>query len=278
MLITESFTFPQQAWTQHADMMPKLIALDVDGTLLHARRHISQEHQELIAELRQQGIAICLVTGRPHLTTLWPHQELALDTPLVCFNGVWIGECDGTEWQSHPLDAAAVAEITAITEHLPGSTCVYPSTETWWMNRTCDITADWPQRYQVPITLGGPMPAGGSFKVMFVSDPQVVERIVPQLRLQFGDRYHIVASEADRVEIHQPFATKAFGLAQLAQGMGIEQHAVWAVGDGLNDIEMLEWAGTGFAMGQAAFAVQQAANHCLPSVHHHGLCGLRDYF
>ena len=171
----------------------------------------------------------------------------------------------------------AVEEIFSLTDTLPGSTCIYPHTQQWWMNRTCSITADWEQRYQVPITIGGTRPQSESFKVMYVSEPSDLERTLPELIERLGDSYHIVASEADRVEIHQSYATKAFGLEQLAKELGIAQHQVWAVGDGMNDVEMLEWAGTGFAMGQASTAVQQAADYVLPSIHQHGLNGLRDY-
>ena len=168
-------------------------------------------------------------------------------------------------------------DILSLTDSLSGSTCVYPSTDHWWMNHTCDITADWAEKYQVAIDCGGPRPLGKSYKVMFVSEPAQIDMLLPQLREHFGQRFHIVASEPDRIEMHQAFATKAFGLEQMAQKLGIAQEQVWAVGDGLNDVEMLEWAGQGFAMGQSCDAVKAAADNVLPSIHEHGLCGLKQF-
>ena len=185
---------------------PRLVALDIDGTLLHHRRHIAQEHQDVVHELRQRGITVCLVTGRPHLTTIWPHQALDLDTPLVCFNGVWIGERDGTAFQSHPLPQQAVDEIFAITDQLPGSTCIYPTTEQWWMNRTCAVTEDWADRYQVDISIGGSRPQADSFKVMYVSEPALLAAVLPKLRQQLGEKYHVVASKPTALKFisHMP--------------------------------------------------------------------------
>ncbi|MFW5751301.1 MAG: HAD family hydrolase, partial [Planctomycetota bacterium] len=90
---------------------PRLIALDLDGTLITPDNRIPRAHRDALARLEELGVAVAIVTGRPVLSTRPIHRALGLHGPVVCFNGVWAGDPNGPAIHSDMLDADEVAGI-----------------------------------------------------------------------------------------------------------------------------------------------------------------------
>ena len=128
--------------------MRTLVALDLDGTLLDERSVLPAGHEHAIAELRRQGILVAIVTGRPVLTARRVHEHLRLTTPLVAFNGGWVGHLDGTPPLAvAPLGAEAVREVIDTLAGWPGALCAYPDAGTWLMDRDTQHTSRWSRYY-----------------------------------------------------------------------------------------------------------------------------------
>jgi Cof subfamily protein (haloacid dehalogenase superfamily) len=257
---------------------PGLLALDLDGTLLGDASFLPDAHAETVAWARSVGIQVAIVTGRPLLTTRWVWERLGLDTPVVCFNGVWVGVPGEAPFALEALDEGEVHRIVQELSGLEGSICVYPDSERWLIHRYIPRTSDWSRRYGVTIEEEPRMLEdwrGPSCKVMFVCEPELLQPSIERFRARIGDRFHVVASQEDRFEIHRPGITKAWGLSKLADAMGVDQEAVWAVGDAANDEEMIAWAGNGCAMGHAPERVKAQAQHVLPPIAEHGLAAVR---
>jgi Cof subfamily protein (haloacid dehalogenase superfamily) len=256
-------------------MRPTLVALDLDGTLLEEPCAIPAGHHLAVQELTAMGIPVVLVTGRPLMTTTWVWRELSLTTPVVCFNGTWIGNPEAAPLISSPLSQENVRGVLANLMAFEGAVCAYPDAQRWVMNREIPHTRRWREVYRVAIEV---LPEsfspwlGSSCKLMFVTSPAEMSVIYPQLRSHFGTTHEVVLSQEDRVEILPSGITKAWGLAHVARLLGVAQADVWAVGDADNDLEMLRWAGHGCAMGQAEAHVRACARHVLPRVQD---CGLR---
>lgn len=262
---------------------PQLIALDMDGTLLHAHNSwLSPGHHHCIKEIQRQGISIALITGRPLLTTVGTWHSLKLTSPIVCFNGTWVGHADGSCIAKNALSEKDVQDILNCLKSCPqatGSINAYPNMRTWLMNGITETTEDWAKIYNTDIQYNAEAFEnwqGESQKILYAGPVPSLPGIMQHVRRCFGSRFHIVKSQEDRFEIHQ-HASKAWGLSVLAQHLNIEQSAVWAVGDADNDKEMLRWAGRSFAMGNAAPSVCEDADHILPSVSARGLCALLPY-
>ena len=272
-----------------------LVALDLDGTLLDDNSQLSPGHRHAVHDLLQLGAAVALVTGRPLLTTTWVWHELRLSTPIVCFNGTWVGTAPvltadgatgpaGTTWAGCPLTEAevrwALATLQKSLDGQPGATgaiCGYPDAGTWLIDRATPHTQRWSAHYRVPIGLAPERFRdwrGPSWKLMYVAEPAVVAHALPRLRAGLCGRMEVVVSQPDRVEILPRGITKAWGLEHLAQHLGVPRERVWAVGDADNDREMIAWAGQGCAMGQAPAGLRRLAKHVLPSVDARGLCAL----
>jgi Cof subfamily protein (haloacid dehalogenase superfamily) len=256
--------------------LPRLVALDLDGTLLGYDCSLSPVHAQTIIELRQRGVLVAIVTGRPVLTTRPVWERLQLDTPLVAFNGVWVG------WPEKPLMTRPLSQdaVRRIVSHLPGAEGtinVYPDEHRWVMHRFTAQTESFPTLYDTPIEVDPAIEhnfVGQSYKVMFIASPERIPAIAANLKKALGGDYHVVVSQEDRLEVHHKNITKAWGLEQLAKHLDISREEVWAVGDAMNDEEMLIWAGKGFAMGQAPDALKRHAQAILPPINEDGLKGL----
>lgn len=260
---------------------PKLIGIDLDGTLLCPKRsELPRAHERVMKHLQRQGVAIALVTGRPLLTTVPIWQRLQLTTPIVCFNGAWVGYPNEHCIAQEPLSAADTRAIIAALQGIPGSISAYPNVYTWKMNQLSTTTANWPHIYKAPIDVD---PAAfehwncPSPKVLFACDPAIIDDAMQRIHDRFGKRFHAVKSQADRFEVQRPI-NKATGLDALCRHLHLEASDVWAIGDAANDIEMLAWAGQSFAMGHAPQAVRNTADVVLPSIAARGISALLPYF
>lgn len=258
----------------------QLVALDLDGTLLGYDSTLPRGHEHAIRSLLNQGVMVAIATGRMVLTAQWVHDHLRLTTPLIAFNGGWVGN-PGRPDQA-PLAVATLTEvetraIIAVLRDFPGATCGYPDARTWLMDCEIPATVDWRDIYRIDIRINDePFRnwQGPSHKVMFVTEPLLVPEVSAALRRIFQGRFQVVASQHDRIEILPGPVTKAWGLERLAQHLCIERSNVWAVGDADNDREMIAWAGHGCVMGQAHHSLKAIARHVLPGVHARGLCAL----
>lgn len=258
-------------------MQPRLIALDLDGTLMLRRRGVSPGHRAVVDELRGRGIEVAIVTGRPLLATRATWEELELDNELVCFNGVWVGHPQREPLATAGLAPAETASVTRTMADFDGAICVYPDRDTWLLDRDTPQVSQWRTDYGVPIGVDARIREGfhgHSFKVMFVADPIEVDRALCELRGALGHAFHVVRSEADRLEVHRAHATKAWGLAELCAARGIPRAAVWACGDAANDLEMLAWAARGFAMGSDCAELLPVVERSLPPATEDGLRAL----
>lgn len=254
-----------------------LVALDLDGTLLTEDSRLTAGHERAVHELRAAGCHVAIVTGRPVLISAWIWRRLRLTAPLVCFNGGWVGFPDAPPLAALRLAEPDVRDILLALDGQGGVACGYPDERSWWMDREAIETAGWTERYGAAIEV---RPAdfvpwrGPSYKVMYVADPQRIPGVVRHLRERFRDRFHVVASQPDRLEVLPRGSSKVWGLERLAAILGIARADVWAVGDADNDLEMVAWAGHGCAMGHCPDSLRRAARHILPGIQARGLCAL----
>mgnify|MGYP001617404242 FL=1 len=258
-------------------MPTTLVALDLDGTLLTEEPRLTAGHERAVGQLRAMGCQVAIVTGRPLLISEWIWRRLRMETPMVCFNGGWVGTPGGKTLAALRLSERDVRDVLAALEGQGGVACGYPDERSWWMDRYTMETAGWTERYGAAIEVRpedfAPW-SGSSFKLMYVADPAVIPLVARHLRATFQQRFNVVVSQPDRLEVLPAGISKAWGLERLAAVLGIERANVWAVGDAENDIEMVTWAGHGCAMGHCPASLRRVARHVLPGIDARGLCAL----
>ena len=251
----------------------RLIATDLDGTLLRRDKTISPRTAEAIRLAHAAGLQVVAATGR------YPTTLAALLTPVdidyaVASNGAQgyrlttgellfeetlpadsaraiidflSGELDGVRFE-------AVADHGAVHYVQPGYRDLVTEYERRMFPleyREADIDTMLDQEAIVKLAVRHPC-----------ATPEEMLDLLTTAGLR---SYHATTSGAPFLEISGPGVTKATGVAHLAGHLGFEPHQVLAIGDARNDVELLEWSGIGIAMGNAVPEALAAADHTTAS-------------
>ncbi len=233
-------------------MRPRLIATDLDGTLLDGSGRLSPRTAAVLGALAAMEVEVLFVTARP---PRWLDELAAVVSghgTVVCLNGALVVDvATGRELESHPIDDDLVRELmTDLREQLPQVRFAAERVSGLAVER------DFPARWPVP----DGTPSAGRLETLLdgrtgkllarcaVPDHELAARVGEVI----GDRALLADSGAlGLAEITAPGVTKAATLARWAAQRGIDATEVWAFGDMPNDLEMLRWAGRACAVANA---------------------------
>ncbi len=246
-----------------------LIALDLDGTLLTDKQTVSERSKKIIQKVRELGHIVVIATGRPHRASLDYYNELNLDTPMINFNGAYLHHPTDQKWKvlHSPLPLRTAKSIV--------QTCYDMEVQNIMAEVLSDVYID---RYDTKLmeivhTSKEENPIQiGSLKNQLKEDPTSLlihprdEHIV-ELRKNL-DRDHASVIEHRKwgapwnmIEIVRKGMNKAVALQRIAHYYHIEPNQILAFGDEDNDLEMLDYAGVGVAMGNAIAELKAVAKH-----------------
>ncbi|RSK26436.1 HAD family phosphatase [Bacillus sp. HMF5848] len=243
-----------------------LIALDLDGTLLTDEKKISSRTKETIFKLKEQGHVVCIATGRPFRSSSMYYKELELTSPIVNFNGAFVHHPLDDNWGVYhtPLDLNAVKEIVTASEKYNLKNIIAEIMDEVYFHyhdeRLLDI-----------FSFGDPKVTTGDLREILPKDPTSIlihaeESHVDEIRRHLSD-VHAELVDHRRwgapwhvIEIVRTGMNKAVGLQRLSDHYGIPKERIIAFGDEDNDLEMIEYAGTGVAMGNAIDQLKGIAN------------------
>lgn len=247
--------------------MIKLIGIDVDGTLLNSRGEIPQQNLDALQEAAARGIQVAIVTGRSFFFALPAVERLADPLILIVHNGAIARTRDGATLTRRLMPRHLAREVLASTLPWRDSAVVLfdrPLARQMLFDRM-----DWtrPNRKRFHERNQSIIEEVASLEDALTEDPIQVayNGAVDAMRAVLAQlETHPSASELSvsvteythrdfsLVDVFGAGVSKGTGLADLAASLGIQQSEVMAVGDNLNDREMLAWAGTGVLMGNAA--------------------------
>lgn len=221
----------------------KLLALDLDGTLLNDRSEISKENAAWVKRAADAGITVCVSTGRGFVSALPYAEQLGLETPMITVNGGEIWTKPHSIHRRTLLDAGKVMKLHAIAEQ---------HSEAWfWAYTTEDI---YNKERWVDDT-----PSHRWLKFgYYTEDSELLGSILKQVRAIEG--LELSNSSPYNIEINPAGVSKASALKEVCRMRGFDMSEVVAVGDSLNDIEAIREAGLGVAMGNAQDEVKAAAD------------------
>lgn len=253
----------------------RILALDIDGTILDPYGKLTDSVREAIAGARRRGLWVVLCTGRRFRTALPWARELGLDGAIVVHNGAIIKDIDSAQTLSHAyLPAAEIPDVLRFLRRA-GSPMLY--IDDYHAGRDILIeTASTPHTFQreyLDQQAGyfhavTDLDAHSDSDVIMISimaeEPTVFELREVAAR-EFGRRImtHTLLNknyQGGILEFLSPGSGKWAALARLAAEHGISAEQIVAIGDDTNDIEMIRGAGLGIAMGNANEAVKSAAN------------------
>ena len=232
----------------------KLIALDIDGTILPKNNQISSETKRLIATAREQGIEITLSTGR-HINSIAETfaKELNISFPMVTLNG-------GEVWTpSHELLARTSFSNENIV-FLYELAKEYQADYLGFTNEGLFMKEQFPSDFNKHTWL--------KF-VYFIENLSVLNTVWNILHA--SENFTLTNSAPINIEVNPRGVSKASGLKMICEIMGINRSQVIAIGDGMNDMEAIQWAGLGIAMGNAPYEVQRAADFVTDTCENEGV-------
>ncbi len=246
----------------------KLIALDVDGTLLDDRKRLPAANREALHEAVKRGVRVAIASGRM-TPTIDPIQDmLGLDCIVIAYNGGKVvgSRSEGRHLIAHRPVPTFVADhfITYSQEHGHLLNFYHEDrlfAEDGGSRRTfMDIySSRTGARYEIEADLGrlrGIEPT----KLILLAEPGIRDRLHDAFRALFAERAFITKSDPEYLEIMAPDVDKGSALPLIAQHYGILPGEVLAVGDADNDLGLLRGAGVGVAVRNAKPHVQAAAN------------------
>lgn len=246
-----------------------LIALDLDGTLLTDRKTISARTKQVLFKAKEEGHIVVISTGRPHRSSINYYHELGLDTPMVNFNGALIHHPTNRNWDAlhNPMPIRTAYKIIDACYDLKVNNILAEVMDDVYIdsyNRKIidflDQTND-----EHPFTVG-------NLKHKLQTDPTSIlvypeENQVDQLRNHL-DEFHAEVIEHRKwgapwnvIEIIKKGMNKAVGLQKIAYYFDIPAERIIAFGDEDNDLEMIDYAGVGVAMGNAIDQLKSIAKH-----------------
>ncbi len=249
--------------------MIKLVAIDMDGTLLNSKKELLEETKQYFKNFHNKNTETLLVlcTGRPE-SGIRPYLKdlgyLEENHYIISQNGANIYESQtGKRVMDAFVDSAAIQKWIelgkkhGISVMGAGVDYYYSFDEdpTEWMEFDVKLVSGKLKRIPTKESLNTDF-----YKILLMGDEEQLSEFETFIPQEWRDEFYVVRSQKYLVEVLTKGVNKAFGLEKLAQKLNIEPSEIAAIGDAANDIEMLEYAGLAIAMGNASEEVKAIAD------------------
>ncbi|KAF1295728.1 sugar-phosphatase [Enterococcus sp. JM4C] len=260
-------------------MAIKLVAIDIDGTLLNNHHEVTPEVKQALKKAEDRGVTIVLCTGRP-LPGVQPLlNELALlkETDyVITYNGSLVQNTQtGAVISRYGLSSDDFITVEAMARRVGSHLHVIDEKFIYTPNRDISpYTVHESSLVGMAIKYRSPeeiMAQVEPVKMMMIDEPDILDQAIAKLPESFKEQYTTVKSADFYYEILNKEASKGAAIAKLAAHLGIKQEEIMAIGDNENDLSMIEYAGVGVAMGNATPAVKEAADVLTTSNEEHGV-------
>ncbi len=266
----------------------RLLVLDIDGTIAGQSNDIREPVKQAIRSAQAKGIQVAIATGRMYCSALRFHQAVGSTLPILAYQGAWIQDPITQKIHQHlPVSRATAEQLLDYFESdaLRSLLSVhFYINDQLYVREVTSETQIYAKRADIqPIPVGDLRKALTSepTKVLALSDDTaVIDQLLGSLRKQYTPaELYLTKSVATFFEATNPAVNKGAAVRYLAEEMlGLNAQNVMAIGDNFNDVEMLEYAGLGVAMGNAPLDVQSVAQWVAPSVEQDGAAAAIEAF
>ena len=253
--------------------MIKLIASDMDGTLLDENAHVPEETFELIHELAARGVRFVASSGRRYGTLRWMFEPVADEMDYVASLGTQV-YADGQLLDREVFSTMAVQRLYMTCEmfdclHL----AVYDETSSYLIDSEesylRELDKDLPDARQI---FDPPSPDFSIIKAsVYCDNASQVMDMAYVLERELSNWFTFLPSGSCWIDVTPRHVSKATGLAQVLRYRGLEPDEVLAFGDSMNDYAMLRYVGHPCVMDNARYAVKQIAQRVVGTNREHGV-------
>lgn len=258
---------------------------DVDGTLVTDKKEISLALRACLLDLQSQGFRLCLCTGRTVYGVLPYAEELEMGRYggfLIGMNGSLVQRMDGEVLlEADVLDRKKLLPLLAPWDELPLLTLAfYQNDISCALNRAGNdllsfAASKFPRFNRLPMNICRTFRdfrEEDPLKLLFMGRPDLLSKAKETFLLPYRERYSLVDSADFFVELMPKGTNKSRGLARLFEKEKIDPRRVMAFGDQNNDLEMIEMAGLGIAMGNASQKLRETADLVIGTNEEDGIC------
>lgn len=267
--------------------MIKLIASDMDGTLLSSHLSISEFNKEVVKKAQNKGIEFMVATGRSHSEARPVLNEAGIHCGMITGNGAQVFDADDNVVHTAAIDKHTVQEVMTILEEnnlyfeLMTSQGVFSNSQPQRIENFATMLAENIPHLTFKMAIAMASTHIDMLPVEYVKDYQelMADDDIEMLKvITFSDQglsllnpvaeklaklddLYITSSFPNNLEINHVEAKKGNAVARIAEEKGIDLSDVLAIGDNYNDVSMLEIAGVSFAMGNAEPGVKEIAKY-----------------
>ena len=253
--------------------MVRLIASDMDGTLLNDRKELPGDFFEVLDRLEENGIKFTVASGRSYdaVAHLFP-EEYRSRLDFICDNGANIYH-DGKQAKYTPLERSTFEQLIRACEEIGGlRVLVCAGKGTYHLEADPLFTEEIARYYKNHIPCDDLLAVDDIIYKVAVCDMQGTEkRAKPALDAIMGDKLNVQVSGPIWMDVMSAGVNKGSALRQLADLLGIDRSDVMAFGDYFNDAEMLRFAGWSFAMENGHPDVKRIARYLARSNNENGV-------
>ncbi|RBW69256.1 Cof-type HAD-IIB family hydrolase [Bacillus taeanensis] len=248
-------------------MEKKLVFFDIDGTLLDGEKRLPLSTKQAVKALKESDVEVAIATGRAPFMFKELLEELEIDS-FVSFNGQYV-VYKGDVIYKNPIDQKIIAELENYTSD-KNHPLVFQD--------HLGMKANYESHPHIDTSINslkiGHYP---TYDAAYYKNREIYQILLfceEHDEKQYSDRF----SELSFIRWHHYSAdvlplggSKAVGIQRMLERIDVKKENVYAFGDGLNDIEMLQFVGQGIAMGNAAKVVQEAADLVTKDVKEEGI-------
>lgn len=247
----------------------KLIVVDLDATLLNNKHQLSERNEMVIKKAMAQGIKVTFATGKTFHSARDLITKLGITTPGIFLQGLTIYQPDGTITYEKQLDPIVARQVITFAEDRGFTMIAYSGSNILMRTITQkgrDLTINYHE--PEPDAIGplqnvlGEMPIHKLMAVM-PDDPRRIKALQWQLDKQMDGKLTLIQLHniPDSLEILPLGSGKGTAFKVLLKQIGVSAEETLAIGDGENDIEMIQQAGIGVAVGNASQSLKDVADH-----------------
>lgn len=251
--------------------MIKLIATDIDGTILTETNQFRPKILETIEKIKTKGVKLVLATGRIYDGVAPVAKLLGLDTPIICTQGSLLKYNNEILW-SAPVEHHLALDVIKFLRNKGIHTNFYNNDKICVEdeNYMDDYTGGRFVKYNLVDRFEN-LEWGMITKLLaIVYDDVKIQELENELKERYNGTLGIVRSSRTYLEITNPMASKGNALKKLMNMWSLSPDEVLASGDQDNDIELLRAAGIKVAMKNASKGLKSVANYIAPDVHEDG--------
>ncbi|WED21763.1 Cof-type HAD-IIB family hydrolase [Vibrio sp. JC009] len=240
--------------TAVSDSKFKIVASDLDGTLLAPNHQLNDFAKQTLSDLHEKGLTFIFATGRHHVDVSGIREQAGIPAFMITSNGARVHDQENNLLYSKNVESHIVQPIIDIVKKDPEIRINVYQDDKWFISREDEFIKKFHKdsgfAYSVFDTDSSP--TDGIAKIFFVyPDHEHLVKFEEEINQSFGDLVNAAFSTPFCLEVMAAEVSKGGALKAVAESMDLALDDCIAFGDGMNDVEMLSMAGKGLVMGSA---------------------------